>query len=116
METGDAGVGLYLSSHLKNRLVTKSSLVSVEYIFVEIRFPRKILLVGLVYKPPSIQARNYGLGHWKKWLPGYGNVYLMGDFNVNLQDLFETFFRLLKSFRRLDWIGFVLGFKQERGG
>jgi hypothetical protein len=29
METGDGVVGLYLSSHLKNRLVTKSSQVSV---------------------------------------------------------------------------------------
>jgi hypothetical protein len=64
--------------------------------------------------------------HWEMWLPGYGNAYLLGDFNVNLQDLFETFFKLLKSFRRLDWIGldwigldwigFVLGFKQERRG
>jgi hypothetical protein len=80
--TGDDGVSLYLNSHLKNTLVTKSSRVGVEHIFVEIRFPHKTLLVGSVYKPPNtsvvyylLGAQGYGLGALKEMfadiLPNY---------------------------------------------
>jgi hypothetical protein len=41
--------------------------------------------------------------HWRRCVPGYGDVYVFGDFNVNLLDssdgLFETFCGYLKSFR-----------------
>jgi hypothetical protein len=108
--TGGGGVGLYL----QNKLVAKSSQVGVEYVFVEIRLPQKTLLMGSVYRPPStsvvyhlLGAQSYGLGTLEEVcfdiLPGYGNVYLFGDFNVNLLDssdgLLETFCGFLESFR-----------------
>jgi hypothetical protein len=104
------GVGLYL----KNKLVAKSSQVGVEYIFAEIRLPHKTLLVGSVYmySPTSVVyhllgAQGYSLSILEEVyadiLPGYEDVYLFGDFNVNLLDssdgLFETLCGFLESFR-----------------
>jgi hypothetical protein len=112
--TGGGGVNSYLRSHLKNRLVTKSSQVGVKYIFAEIRLPHKTLLVGSVYMPPTssvldhfLGAHGYGLSALEEVcadiLPGYGDVYLFGDFNVNLLDssdgLVETFCGFLDFFR-----------------
>jgi hypothetical protein len=77
------------------------------------RFPHKTLLVGSVYRPPStsvvyhlIGAHGYGLSALEEVcadiLPGYGDVYLIGDFNMNLLDssdcLFKTFCGFLESF------------------
>jgi hypothetical protein len=112
--TEGGGVSLYLRSHLKNRLVTKPPQVGVEYIFVEIRRLHKTLLVGSLYRHPSssvldhfLGAHGYGLSALEEVcadiLPDYGDVYLFGDFNVNLLDssdgLFETFCGFLESFR-----------------
>jgi hypothetical protein len=74
----------------------------------------RTLLVGSVYRPPStsvvyhlLGAQGYGLSALEEMcadiLPGYGDVYLFGDFNVNLLDssygLFKTFCGFLESFR-----------------
>jgi hypothetical protein len=93
---------LYLKSHLKSTLVAKSSQVGVKSMFMEIRLPHKILLVGYVYRPPStsvvyhlLGAQGYGLSALDEVcadiLPGYGNVYLFVDFNVNLLDSSKHF-------------------------
>jgi hypothetical protein len=63
---------------------------------VEIRLPHKTLL-AVVYHLLGVQG--YGLSALEEVcvdiLPSYGDVYLFGDFNVNLLDssdgLFETF-------------------------
>jgi hypothetical protein len=93
--------------------------VGVEYIFVEIRLLHKTLLVGSVYRPLSTSVvyhllgapQGYGLSALEEVyadiLPSYGDVYLFGDFNVNLlvssDGLFETFCGFLESFGYITW-------------
>jgi hypothetical protein len=90
----------------------------VDYIFVEIRLPHKTLLVGSVYRPPStsvvyhLGAESYGLSAFVEVcadiLPGYGDVYLFGDFNVNVLDSFDGLFETMCGFWQA--VGFDLGF------
>jgi hypothetical protein len=79
---------------------------------VEIRLLNQVILVGSVYRPPNssivyraLESGNYGLdafeGICSDFLSLYGEVFILGDFNVNLLDpgqvLFEPFYDLLET-------------------
>jgi hypothetical protein len=77
---------------LKHRVVCQSVEVGVEFLFVEIRLRDRLILVGTVV---IIVYRMLGSGHygldtfesaWSDLLPLYGQIFLLGDFNVDLFD------------------------------
>jgi hypothetical protein len=79
----------------------------VEFLFVEIRLLNRLILVGLVYSPPissivycALELGDYGLDSFEGVSSDlmflYGEVFILGDFNIDLLDpghvLFEFFF------------------------
>jgi hypothetical protein len=118
--TGLCGVGLVLIAeglvyYIRNSLKTicQSTEIGVEFLLVEIRLLNRVILVGLVYRPPNssivyraLESGNYGLdafeGICSDFLSLYGEVFILGDFNDDLLDpghvLFEPFSDLLETF------------------
>jgi hypothetical protein len=85
----------------------------VELLFVEIRLLNWVFLVGSVYSSPNssivyrtLESEDYDLdafeGVCSDVLSLYGEVFTLGDFNVDLLDpghvLFEPYSDLLKTF------------------
>jgi hypothetical protein len=76
---------------------------------VEIRLVNCVILVGSVYRPPNssivnraLESGNYGLDVCSDLLSLYGEVFVLGDFNVDLLDpghvLFMPCSNLLETF------------------
>jgi hypothetical protein len=85
----------------------------VEFLFVEIRLLNRVIFVGSVCRPPNfsivnraLESGDYGLeafdGVSSDFLSMYGEVFILGDFNVHLLDpcpvLFELFSDLFETF------------------
>lgn len=80
------GVVLYIKKRFKSKVICRSSVDGIEYIFVEICLNNSTILVGCVYLPyPSVTLLNV----LKKELVNlnvelYEDVIVLGDFNINL--------------------------------
>jgi hypothetical protein len=107
------GVGIYLKSEIKYRILAKSKEIGIEFIFVEIIINANKILIASVYRPPStsvvyqsLSAGNFGLlaleDTLSELLPLYNEVFLFGDFNINLlstsDPLFDSISELLLIF------------------
>jgi hypothetical protein len=70
---------------------------------VKITLLNRVILVGSVYRPPNSSVFYSALeGVCSDWLSLYGEVFILGDFNVGVLDpghvLFAPFSDLLETF------------------
>jgi hypothetical protein len=90
-------VGLYIRSGLGFKVIAKSSESSgVEFLFVEIKLRNRVVLVATICIPPNTSVVYYLFGDdygvqaldeiCSNLLPLYGEVCLLGNFNVDLLD------------------------------
>jgi exonuclease III len=106
--TQGGGVGIYLKSGLKYRILAKSKEIGLEFIFVEIIVNSKKLLIASIYRPPSssivyqnLASGDYGLQSLEdilsELLPLYNEIFLFGDFNINLLSKNDPLFNMLND-------------------
>ena len=85
-----SGVALYINNNYKFQKVEKFSMLNknVETIFAEICYNNEIAYVGVIYRPPSGDLDEFHriFGDLLTDLSELKNVFLMGDFNINLFD------------------------------
>ncbi|KAI8118825.1 RNA-directed DNA polymerase from mobile element jockey [Lucilia cuprina] len=83
------GVALYISKYIEHKVVYKSNNYGVvEYLFVELLYSGKKVLVGVVYLPhgdfESFEREVSDL------VVHYSHILIMGDFNNNMFDPFKS--------------------------
>ena len=80
------GVGLYINDQFKTkRVYFNYKLPQPEMVFVECTFRNTVILVGVIYKSPSISYKKYEeiLEIVATITTKYTNVILLGDYNIN---------------------------------
>jgi hypothetical protein len=112
-QTQGGGVGIYLKSGIKYRVLAKSKEIGIEFLFAEIIINTRKILIASIYRPPNssivyqlLSPCDYGLQSledaFSELIPIYNEVFLFGDFNINLlissDPLFNTFQELLIIF------------------
>ena len=83
---GTLGVGLYIDDKIESkRIRTNYKESQPEMLFVECKFRKTILLVGVVYKSPGVSYKAYGdiTESIAAITTKYDHVILLGDYNVN---------------------------------
>jgi Reverse transcriptase (RNA-dependent DNA polymerase) len=79
------GVAVFIRSDLKYKILAKSpAQCPVDYIFLEVQFQRKAVLVGVVYNPPRIDGGQFYMSTLEDLAPCYVHNLLLGDFNTDL--------------------------------
>lgn len=78
------GVAIYIKSCLKYKIVKLSEDIATEYLFLEIIFPDSKILIGAVYKAPSVDEINILTTDLLELTDCYDNIIIAGDFNENL--------------------------------
>ena len=83
---GTLGVGLFIHDTIESkRIRTNYKESQPEMVFVECKFRKTVLLVGVIYKSPGVSYKSYGditesiAGITTK----YDRVILLGDYNIN---------------------------------
>ena len=85
-KTGTLGVGLYISSQIEaKRIKTNFKQLQPEMIFVECKFRKTIVLVGVIYKSPGVSYKSYEeiTESIASITTKYSHVILLGDYNIN---------------------------------
>jgi hypothetical protein len=66
--TDSSGVGIYIGNGLMYKIVRHSTEIGLEFMFVEIKLLNRVILVGLVFRPPNssivyhaLKSGDYGL-------------------------------------------------------
>ena len=83
---GTLGVGLYVNSQIEaKRIRTNFKQSQPEMVFVECKFRKTILLVGVIYKSPGVSYKTYEeiTESIASITTKYTHVILLGDYNVN---------------------------------
>ncbi len=79
------GVALYVHERFNPRKVTVRSVGNLEFVAAELSFRRKRLIIGSVYKPPSLDSASFSdLADVISELRGRArDLVIVGDFNIN---------------------------------
>lgn len=78
------GVAVYIRNDLKCTLIISALNVSTGYIFLDLIFPNAKILVGGVYKAPSVDDITLISDLFSSLSPRYEDGTIAGDFNENL--------------------------------
>lgn len=78
------GVCLYISDHIKAKIISRSANTQIEYMFVRANFNNNVLLIGVIYRPPNAREITTLPDDAISTISRYKNVIIMGDFNHNL--------------------------------
>lgn len=80
------GVALYVREDLSTRVIARSKKESkhVEFLFVETKVNNILMLIGVVYAPPSNCSFNEFEEVLANIIPSYEHPIIVGDFNINL--------------------------------
>ena len=79
------GVGFYIRSDLRPRVVLSSSDGIIEYLFIELDFSGSSILLGVVYRPPAPHSDILDLDQVLGSISTRcHHSIIMGDFNINL--------------------------------
>jgi hypothetical protein len=79
------GVAMFIKSELKFKVLTRSpELSAIDYLFVEIKFHGRAVLVGLVYDPPRVEGLPIYLPILEDLVPRYAHSIFLGDLNTDL--------------------------------
>lgn len=90
------GVGIYISDKIQYKVVFKTSVLNkCESLFVELSSGNNKYLFGVVYLPPPADLQAFEMLHSELFL-NYTSTIIVGDFNLNLFDVFKS--ELLRSF------------------
>lgn len=104
-DTRGGGVGIYIRSNLKFRVLLRQCMDSIEHIWIVVNLADKQLVIGTIYRPPNSNDNDFFL-NFEDVLTSisttYDNIICFGDFNINfynilsnktikLNDLIETF-------------------------
>lgn len=75
------GVAIFVRVGINFRVVFKSANLKTEILLLELIFPHSKLLVGGVYKAPSVDEITELGDVLSRFTPQYGDAILLGDFN-----------------------------------
>jgi hypothetical protein len=76
---------MFIKSELKFKILTRSlALLAIDYLFVEIKFHGRVVLVGLVYDPPRVEGLPIYLLILEDLVYRYAHNIFLGDLNTDL--------------------------------
>lgn len=79
------GVCLYIRKQINVRVLLRSN-GEIEYLFVRIKYNGIVILLGIIYRPPSSEPITHLPQDALNLISQHQYVVLMGDFNHNLAD------------------------------